>query len=138
MKAKDYLNQIQLMDIKIDQRIEELKEMRERISVLTGIDYSKDRIQATPTTGNKQIEELVDFERTVLDMINHETRLKHKVIGEIQQLNNPIYVDLLYKRYVKYQDLQDIAEDTKYTYNYICTIHGDALNEFQNKVLNKS
>lgn len=138
MKAKEYLSQLRLLNIKVDQRMKELSEMRERVSILTGIDYSKDRIQVTPTTGNKQIEELVDFEKTIIDMVQRETRLKHKVIGEIQQLENPIHVDLLFRIYVEDNDLQEIADDMGYTYNYVCTVHGNALNDFQNKVLNKS
>lgn len=137
MGAKEYLNQIRLLDIRVGQRIEELEEMRHRISVLTGIDYSKDRIQSTPSSGNKQIEDLVDFENTVLDLIHKETKLKHKVIGEIQELTNPIHVDLLFRRYVECQSFEKIACDMGYAYNYVCTLHGDALKEFD-KVLNFS
>ena len=137
MTAKEYLNQIRLLDVRIGQRIEELEEMRQRISILTGIDYSKDRIQSTPSSGNKQIEELVDFENTVLDMIHKETKLKHKVIGEIQELSNPIYVDLLFRRYVECYSFEKIACDMGYAYNYVCTLHGEALKEF-GKVLNFS
>ena len=136
MRAKEYLSQIRLLDIRIGQRIEELNEMRARVSILTGIDYSKDRIQVMPSTGNKQIEELVDFENTLLDMIQRETELKHRVIGEIQELNNPIYVDLLFRRYVECSSFEKIACDMSYAYNYVCTLHGEALKEFESKVLN--
>ena len=81
MKAKDYLSQIRTLDIKIQQRIEERKEMRDKISILMGIDYSKDRIQTMPTSGNKQIEELVDLENTLYILIRKEADLKHKIIG---------------------------------------------------------
>ena len=137
MGAKDYLNQIRLLDIRVGQRIEELNEMRQRISLLTGIDYSKDRIQSSPSSGNKQIEELVDFENTVLDLIHKETKLKHKVIGEIQELSNPVHVDLLFRRYVECHSFEKIACDMGYAYNYVCTLHGEALKEFD-KVLNFS
>lgn len=138
MKAKEYLNQIRLLDIRIGQRIEELEEMRQKISILTGIDYSKEKIQVTPTAGNKQIEELVDMENVVLDMIHRQTKLKHKVIGEIQGLSNPIYVDLLFRRYVDCHSFERIACDMGYAYNYVCTLHGEALKEFDKQVLNFS
>ena len=138
MRAKDYLNQIRLLDIKIGQRIEELEEMRSRISLVTGIDYSKDRVQSTPESGNKQIENLVDFENSVLDMINKETMLKHKIIGDIQELSNPLYVDILFRRYVECNSFEKIAYDMGYAYNYVCTLHGNALKEFELQVLNFS
>lgn len=138
MRAKDYLNQIRLLDIKIGQRIEELEEMKSRISLVTGIDYAKDRVQSSPESGNKQIENLVDFENSVLDMINHETKLKHTIIDQIQQLENPIYVDLLFRRYVQCHSFERIASDMGYAYHYVCTLHGEALKDFDCKVLNFS
>ena len=47
MKAREYLQQIRIMDIKIVQRITELSQMRDRISIISGIDYSKDRVQTS-------------------------------------------------------------------------------------------
>ena len=130
MKAKEYLSQIKLLDIKVGQRIEEFNEMRARISILTGIDYSKDRIQVTPTAGNKQIEDMVDFEKKLYALIKKERDLKHKIIGQIQELENPIYVDLLFRRYIEFNSFEKIACDMGYAYNYVCTLHGEALKEF--------
>ena len=138
MRAKDYLNQIKLLDIKIGQRITELNQMRDRISLIAGIDYSKDRIQTSPEAGNRQIEAMVDFENELLGMIQKERDLKHTIIGQIQQLENPIYVDILFRRYVECQSFERIASDMSYAYHYVCTLHGDALNAFDNKVLNFS
>lgn len=137
MKAKEYLNQIRLMDIALGNYITELEQMRERISIVTGIDYSKDRIQASPETGNRQIEELVDFERMVLDKIKAETDLRHKIIEEIQTLTNPIYVEILSRRYVECHSFERIACNMGYAYNYVCTLHGEALKEFDRVVLNE-
>ena len=135
MKAKEYLNQIRLMDIALGNYITELEQMRERISIVTGIDYSKDRIQSSPETGNRQIEELVDFERMVLDKIKAETDLRHKIIEEIQTLTNPIYVEILSRRYVECHSFERIACNMGYAYNYVCTLHGEALKEFDRVVI---
>ena len=135
MRAKDYLNQIRLMDIAIGNYITELEQMRERISVVTGIDYSKDRIQSSPESGNRQIEELVDFEAMVLNKIKAETDLRHKIIEQIQTLSNPIYVDILSRRYIECYSFERIACDMGYAYNYVCTLHGEALKEFDRVVI---
>ena len=138
MRAKDYLGQIKKLDMRIGQRITELQQMRDRLSVMTGIDYSRDKIQATPSSGNKQIEELVDFENGILQMINEETKLKHRIIAEIQILDNALYADILFRRYVECLSFERIACDMGYAYNYVCTVHGNALKAFENKVLNFS
>lgn len=137
MTAKEYLSQIHKTDIKIGQRITELQQMYDRISILSGIDYSKDRVQSSPETGNKQIEALVDLENDIKRMVEKESELKHRIIGEIQQLENPLYVDILFRRYVDCQSFERIACDMNYAYNYVCTLHGEALKEFD-KVLNFS
>ena len=138
MRAKDYLDQIHRIDIRIGQRITELNEMRARMTLIEGIDYSKDRIQSTPTSGNKQVEEIVDLEAEIIRLVETEARLKHKIIGEIQELENPIYVDLLFRRYVECQPFERIACDMGYVYNYVCNLHGEALKEFETQVLNLS
>ena len=138
MRAKEYLGQIRKLDLRIGQRITELNHMREQLSIVTGIDYSKDRIQATPTSGNKQIEEIVDLENEILGMIEDETRLKHRIIAEIQILENALYVDILCRRYVECLSFERIACDMGYAYNYVCTVHGNALKQFEKKVLNFS
>ena len=135
MRAKEYLSQIEMVDVRIGERITELNQMRARLSILQGIDYSKDHIQASPEVGNKQIEEIVDFEAEIRRMISHENRIKHRIIGEIQTLDNPIYVDLLFRRYVELKSFERIACDMGYVYNYVCNLHGKALKAFEEKVL---
>ena len=134
--AKEYLNQIRKLDIFIGHRIEELNQMRAKVTLVGGIDYAKDRVQTSPSSGNQQIEDIVDLERDILELIHKETAQKHQIIGEIQQLENPVHVDILFRRYVECQSFERIACDMGYVYNYVCNLHGEALREFQNKVLN--
>lgn len=138
MRAKDYLSQIKRMNIHIGQRVKELNQMREEVSLITGIDYSKDVIQKTPLTGNKQIEAIVDLEAQIMQMVEKELTTKNRIIGEIQTLDNPVYVDILFRRYVDCLPFERISCDMGYAYNYVCTLHGEALKEFEDKVLNLS
>ena len=138
MTAKEYLQQIHKIDIKIGQRVVQLQQMRDRVHIMGSFDYSKDRVQSSPESGNKQIEDLVDFERSIVDLIKLEQTLKDKIIGQIQQLENPIHVEILFRRYVEMQSFERIACDLGYVYNYVCNLHGDALKEFDIKVLNLS
>lgn len=135
MTAKEYLQQVRLADVKMLQRINQLKEVRASISYISGIDYSKDRVQTTPQAGNKQIEKLVDLEAEVNNIIDETVAAKHKIISEIQSLDNADYIQLLYKRYIEYKPFETIASEMYLSYYRICHLHGDALKEFQQKVL---
>lgn len=137
MRAKEYLQQIRKLDIRIGQRITQLNEMRARVHIMGSFDYSKDRVQSSPSSGNKQIEELVDFEKDINALIIREQLLKDKIIGEIQQLENPIHVDLLFRRYLECQSFERISCDMGYTYNYTLNLHGMALQAFEDQVLMK-
>lgn len=134
MTAKEYLRQIEIIDMKVSQKIEELNQMRDKVTLMSGIDYSRDRVQTTPTTGNKQIEALVDFEAKVWRMVEEETYIRSEIVNQIQTLTNPLYVDILYRRYVQLQSLERIACDMNYSYKYICNVHGKALQTFQKDV----
>lgn len=135
MTAKEYLQQVKLADIKMLQRVNQLKEVRQSISYISGIDYSKDRVQSSPHAGNTQIEKLVDLEAEVNKLIDETVAAKHKIITEIQMLDNADYVQLLYKRYIEYKPFETIASEMFLSYYRTCHLHGEALQSFQQKVL---
>lgn len=151
MNAKEYLQQVHMIDIRIGQRSTQLEQMKRRIremkemATATGsFDYSKDRVQTSATSGNVRIENAVDLEaeaesirEEIERLIRQEQELKHTIIGQIQQLTNANYVEILYRRYVEMQSFEKISCDLSYAYHYVCTLHGEALKTFEEHVLNK-
>ena len=73
----------------------------------------------------------------VLDKIKAETDLRHRIIEQIQMLSNPTYVEILSRRYIECHSFERIACNMGYAYNYVCTLHGEALKEFDRVVLNE-
>ena len=136
MTAKEYLGQIKRMNIHIGQRITQLNQMREEMALISGIDYSKDRIQTSPSSGNVRIEAIIDMESRIMHMVEDELTLKNKIISEIQMLDNALYVDILFRRYVDCLSFERIACDMGYAYNYVCNMHGKALRAFERKYVN--
>lgn len=148
MTAKEYLQQIRKQDIKIGQRITQLERMKSRLAQMeayayaTGsIDYSKDKVQSSPSSGNERVEEKVDYEKqvkqfaeSVRKMIRDGEALRDKIITEIQSLENAVYVDILYRRYVDCHSFERIACDMSYTYQYTLNLHGEALKAFEQKL----
>ena len=102
MKAKEYLQQVKMIDVQIDQD-------KERRSEATQTDKSKEQI-------SKEIEKLI--------------MIKNQVIHEIRGLHNADYVQILYKIYVENKTLKESAREMKRSYNYVLSVHKKALAAF--------
>lgn len=140
MKPKEYLQQVQKLDVMINQKIAEKSELRKFDGVL-GIDYSGDKVQSSPKGDapfTKSVERIIDLEKEIDDMIDQYVNLKDQIINEIQSLSNVTYIEILYKRYIKYKRLEVIAVELGYSYQYVRVMHGYALQEFENAVLKVS
>ncbi len=141
MKAKEYLQQLQRLDLLINQRIKELCDLHVMSTNIGSFDYSKDRVQ-TSSSGDapfvKTIGKIVELEEEINREIDIFIDEKHKIINQIQSLKNSKYIDILYKHYVEMKHLEIIAIDMNFSYNYIKHLHGCALKDFENKILNSA
>lgn len=103
MKAKEYLQQVKMIDVQIDQD-------KERLLEATQTDKSKEQI-------SKEIEKLI--------------MIKNQVIHEIRELHNADYVQILYKIYVENKTLKESAREMQKSYNYVLNVHKKALAAFE-------
>lgn len=138
MKAKEYLGNLRALKIKIDQKKTQLKELELMRGSIGSFDYSKERVQ-TSADGN-QVEnntiKLLLLESEIKDdMIAFEFE-KDKTIREIHALRNAEHIKLLFKRYVEFKRLEQIAVEMDYTYQYIRELHGYALQDFETTYTN--
>ena len=137
MTAKEYLQQIRKLDILITQRRKELEELRLQDGV-RGISYEGDRVQTSPkgeANYVRLVEKRAKLEGEINELITELYELRHKIINEIQLLDNDVYTDILYKRYVEYMSLERIAVEMHYSYFHTCKLHGGALKELERKIL---
>lgn len=138
MTAKEYLQQIRKSDIKINQLIKEVGDLRKSIVFISGIDYSRDRVQSSPdssTGAMKTIERWYDLEHEIERRIDAYVDLKDRIIKQIHGLSKAEYCEILYMRYVQYMKLEEIAVAMNYSYNRIKHLHGTALQIFYNQFL---
>lgn len=140
MKPKEYLQQVQKLDVMINQKIAEKFELR-KFDGVSAIDYSGDKVQSSPKGDapfTKSVERIIDLEKEIDNMIDQYVDLKHQIINEIQSLSNTTYIDILFKKYVEYKRLEVIAVEMSYSYQYVRVMHGYALQEFEKTVLKVS
>lgn len=139
MTAKKYLTQLMKLDEQIKQKQSQVEELKEMMGNIGSFDYSEERVQSSGSC-KSQVEEstvrLLELENEVKEDIIRFALMKDKMIKEIHQLAEPNYIKLLFKRYVEFKRLEEIAVEMKYTYEYTRKLHGDALQNFQNIIHN--
>lgn len=134
MKAKEYLQQLQRLDTVINQKIKELGDLRLKSQSVGSIDYSKERVQTSPSGDApfvKLIGRIIDLEAEINAEIDAFVDDKHKIINQIQSLKNSKYIEILYKHYVEFKRLEVVAVEMNFTYQYVVELHGYALKDFQ-------
>ena len=137
MKAKEYLKQVELLDVKIRQKKIELAGLKEEATCTGAFDYSAEKVQTSSKADSmsKKVAKYVDLENEIHEDIERLTELKHKVIGQIHMLYDPKYINVLFKKYIEYKGLKEISKELGYSYDHIRRVHGWALLEFQRKNL---
>lgn len=139
MKAKEYLQQLQRLDTVINQKIKEVHDLRLQAQSTGGLDYSKERVQSSPSGDApfvKPICRIIGLEAEINAEIDRFVDEKHKIINQIQGLKNSDYISLLFKRYVEFKSLERICVEMNFSYDYIKHLHGYALKDFEDKILN--
>lgn len=132
MTAKEYLNSIREMNLRIDQKIVELNDLRSSTPGMTGM-TSGERVQSSRNNDpvGSHAAKIADIaskiEKEKADMIEK----KHIIINQIQELENPQFVDILFRRYVLYQRFEQISSEMGYSMRHALRMHGHALQAFE-------
>ena len=133
LSAREYLGQLQELDTNINQDLERLDDMKINACSTGAIDYSAERVQTSPSGDSlcKAVTNYVAFNDEINAEIDRFVDEKHEIINQIQALQNPKHIDILYKHYVEFKRLEIVAVEMNFTYQYIVELHGTALKEFQ-------
>ena len=135
MKAKEYLQQLQKLDIIINQKLQELDELK-KMGGIKCIDCTMEKVQSSQkhcATFENVLIKIIDMENEINTDIDKLVNKRHCIINQINELQNVQYIEILYKRYVEYKDLKKIAKEMEYTYDYIRKIHVKALQNFEKR-----
>lgn len=138
MTAKEYLRQIAALDAKINGRLKQLENLKHLAAVTRSpSDISPDKVQ-TSVEGDRMaaiIAEWVDIEREIDDDVDKLVRTKHRIIGEIHQLVDARYIQILELRYVELMTFEQIADEMGIVLRHVYRLHGGALEAFRKEVI---
>lgn len=136
MSPKEYLWQIEALEIKIKNINDRIKELKQA-SINMVVSEQGERVQTSGTSDRMSIvDEFVDMADEMNNMIRDLQRMKTKIVLEINQLDNAKYIEILTRRYVNCEKLRGIAKSMNFEYKYLCYLHGHALQDFGRTILN--
>lgn len=128
MTTKQYLSQINRLELQINNKLEEINRLR---SLSDGVGSISDG-EKVQSSGSKDkmsviVSKIVDMEREVDKMIDKRCL----IIEQIDKMGNSAYYDILTQIYVLQKDLKVIAYDKKRSYRQIQRLRDNAVEEFE-------
>lgn len=135
MKAKEYLNQIRIIDRLIEHKQIEILKLRSKLAP-KGITYESDKVK-TSIVGNPTAEiicTIVDYENEIKADTERLINLKKEITSIVDSLNDADMIDVLYQRYYQYKNWVDIATNMNMSLKNIYRLHGKALSNFEKKL----
>ena len=132
MTAKEYLEQIRLLDEQIDSKIAQVDSLNLLAEKVTTV------ISDMPGNPNRRkspfedaVCRIIDLENEITAEIDRLVDLKIEVMGVVKQVTNTEYRLILEKRYLCFQSWETIATDMKLELRWLYRLHGKALLKVQ-------
>lgn len=127
LTAKEYLRRYRDASREIDALLKEIHNLRVLATSISQ-NVSPDRVQTTPTNRTESIvAKLVDMERKVDSRVDDLHKIEDEVMQTIRKVENPVYRELLIRKYILGKTLEEIAVAMHYSYRQTCRLHGMAL-----------
>ena len=138
MNTKEYLWQVKALSLKIDQRQKQMLELESDITGMKSIQYDSDRVQSSPRDSLcERITALISLQADISDLMTEYLSFKSKIIGQIQELSDTRFINLLYKRHIEFKRFEVIAAEMGYDYDWTRQLYNKALQAFS-KILKKT
>lgn len=133
MTTKEWLSRAINIDKEIGRLMREKRKAWDRAVSITS------RVNATCVTGTKdphKYDKLAEYEDMIDQRVDELYETKQEIQLAIAKLDNPIYRELLQRRYIDNKPLEVIAVENNYSYRHTCRLHGKALLAIEKMALN--
>ena len=128
MKAQEELQEILLIDAKINSKLEELVQLNALATKVTAVMEGEvvSRTRNADTMGDT-IAKIIEMQDEINRLIDSYVDRKTYFSKIIDSLNSAMQIRVLYGHYYHGKSFQKIADELGYSRRNICYIHGDAL-----------
>lgn len=134
MEAKQYLGQVERLDLYIAQAQRKINKLK-RSATSTSANMGGERVSSS---GNKQkmadtVDQYIDIERQDLARYKRE---RAEILHTLERLKVRLRFIVLYEHYFNGKSLKKISAETRYSYSHVKKAHGKGLKELQ-EILDK-
>lgn len=135
MKAETYLSQLETLDIRIKQEQDLLERLYIQASGVGAMRYDKDRVQTSPAGDQlcSDVVNIVEQTERVRERINTYVDAQCKIVEQINSLQDPKEIRLLYLKYVEFKSIRDIIIEMEISDRWYHKIRKDGLKSFEKK-----
>lgn len=128
MGAKEFLQQVEKLDILIENKLIEQKQWRDiALGITAGTEGERVQSSGSQSKMADAINKCVDMEAEIDNLIDQLIRQKKEVIKIIEQVQNPTWYKVLHMKYIQYLDLNDIADRCNKSYDWAKSAHSKAV-----------
>ena len=137
-EAKTYLNQIHLINERINDGLEDLARVE---AMATKVTAAMDGEVVSGTKNNDKMADavvkIIQLKEELNGLVDEYVDIKREATELLSKIENPVHYKILHSRYMLRKSWEQIADDIGYTYQWTCQLHGRALLEFR-KILQEN
>lgn len=138
MESKEFLKQVEKLDLRIKNKLVEQQGWRDiALSITANMDGERVQSSGAMSKIENAVSKCVDMEAEIDSLIDLLVDTKREVIQTIEQLDSATEYNILHMRYIQYKSLQEIADQYGRDYGWVTTVHGRALKSVQEILDNK-
>lgn len=129
MTAKEQLQELRRLDDRINRKIKELEELRQRSVGVGGFDYSKDRVMSSPSGDAMPnvVSKITSLEDQINGMIDVLVDAKEEACCMISGLDDKKEQNVLFWRYIKGKNWKQVSNEMGISRRHTHRLHGRAL-----------
>ena len=131
MQVKDFLNKIRHVDMMIDCKVEQVMNLRSRLTSISCPMGEKVQSSLDPDKFTNPISKIIELEQEINEDIDKLVDLKRVARRMIEQLEDDVEKMVLYKRYFENKTFEQISVEMNYSWRRIHQFHGDALKKLE-------
>lgn len=136
--AEKYLKKVSMMKKRLMLVEDELEVVNGLLTKVTSGPLQQDVVTTSRdlTKQENLILELSELKDKYNNLFEEYKDVREEVIGEILELENPVYSNILYYRFIEEKKFDEISERIGYTYRWTQELYQRSVKEFALKHLN--
>lgn len=131
-EAQRYLEQVEMLDAIIKNKLIEQRQWKDiALGITANMDGERVQSSGSQSKMADAIDKCVDMEAEIDILVDRLIDTKREVIQTIEQVDSPIWYNILHMRFIQYKDLQEIADFYGKEYDWAATTQGRGIANVQ-------